>query len=101
MKILERMIQYIYLSDEAIMEKEKKFEAVANRVGGFPPKVRYRTLFGKEKSDVFIWDRVWNSLDEMAAAYGKLHQQPEMAEIRKMPPDFGPALHELYYIMEE
>ena len=97
MKILERMIQYTDAPTDEIMAKEKKFEAVANRVGGFPPKLRYRALVGKEKGNTFVWDRLWNSLTEMEEAYAKLRQQPEMDEIRKLSPDLGSWRREIYY----
>ena len=100
MKILERVIQYPKASVEEVMAKEKAFEKVADRVG-MPRKRRYWAGFGKETFGTFIFDRVWDSLAQMEEMYAKLQQQPEMAEIRKMPPDMGASYHEIYYLIED
>jgi hypothetical protein len=104
MKVLEHVVQSVDFNKttlEEVMAKEKKFEAVADRVGGFPPKLRYFTYYGKDNPYTFFWDRIWNNLAEMEAAYAKLRQQPEMAEIRKMPPEFTPVSQELFIIVED
>jgi hypothetical protein len=100
MKILERMIQYTDASAEDILAKEKLFEAIADRVGGFPPKLKYRALYGKEKGYAYVWDRIWNSMSELEAAYDKLPEK-EMAEVRQMPPNLGPWYRELYVLLED
>ena len=100
MKFLERMTHYTRASDEEIMEKEKRYDALEERLGGFPPKTRFRLVYGSEKSTAFVWERIWDSWDAIYQAYSREFADPEHAKINQSEPDFGPFRRELFYVME-
>lgn len=100
MKFLERMTLYTNASDEEIMEKEKRYDALEEKLGGFPQKTRYRLVLGAEKSTAFIWERIWDSWDAIAETYSREMADPEWAKINQSAPDFGTYKRELYYVLE-
>ena len=101
MRILERMTHYTKASDKEIMVKEKLYDALEARLGGFPPKTRFRLLYGAEKSTAFVWERLWDSWEAISEAYMREFADPEFPKINASPPDFGPYQRELYYVLEE
>jgi hypothetical protein len=71
MIVVERQIQKIYPDKWAELEKiDKKYDGVEGRLG-FPPKKRYRCMFGLHDTDTLIIERQWESLAAMEAAYDK------------------------------
>ena len=103
MKFVERWIQstQTQLSDKEIMEKEKKWDALEEKLGGFPKKRRYKPIFGKEASSTFVWEREWNSLAEMEAASAKYRQTPESAKMMDESPLAEQIHMELYYTLDD
>jgi hypothetical protein len=100
MKLLERMTHYTNASDAEIMEKEKLYDALEEKLGGFPPKTRYRPLYSAEKNPAFIWERIWDSWEAIYEAYSRELEDPEWAKINQTEPDFGSYRRELFYLLE-
>lgn len=87
-----------------LLVEEKKFDALESRLGGFPPKRRYRPLAGTEWGNTFIWEREWESLSARDEAYGRFSKDSEtMAEVKKIMESFSPliedARQELFYVV--
>ena len=71
MKIMERHIGNVRPGKWAELEQiEKKYDAV-ERQWGFPPKRRYRALYGSHSRDVHIVERGWDGMAVMEAALEK------------------------------
>jgi hypothetical protein len=76
MKIMERHIQTIQVGQgEAYRDSEKRWAALEGEIGGFPPKRHYSSIWGEPLGTV-VWQRDWESLAAMEAAYDKMMQSP-------------------------
>ena len=98
MKIMERRFHRVHSGKrQELREVEFKFDAIEERLGGFPAKRRYWCYTGSNDLGTFVWEREWESMAEMEAAYVKLSADPEtkptQVEIASLV-EFGPA--ELY-----
>ena len=68
MKIMERHIGKVRPGMWADLEQiEKRYDAI-ERPWGFPPKRRYRALYGSYSRDVHITEREWDGMAVMEAA---------------------------------
>lgn len=82
MAVLERHIQQVAKGEwEAYREREKKYEALEGRLGGFPAKRHYRALACPHDMDTAVWEREWESFTVAEAAYRKMGQDPETAAL--------------------
>jgi len=70
MKIMERHICRVQSGKWAELETiEKKYDALESQ-WGFPPKRRYRALYGSYSRDYYIIEREWDGMDSREAALG-------------------------------
>jgi hypothetical protein len=77
MVTVDRMVQKIVPGKWAELEEiDKKYTAVEKRLG-FPPKKRYRCIFGGHDANTLIVERQWDSLAAMEAAYEAAFADPE------------------------
>jgi hypothetical protein len=68
MKIMERLICRVRSGKWAELETiEKKYDALESQ-WGFPPKRRYRALYGSYSRDFYITEREWDGMDVREAA---------------------------------
>jgi len=82
MAILERL-SFKVINDQwdAVMAQEKEWEALENKIGGFPMKQRYRAYSSSESIDTFVFEREWESIAAYEAAYMRLFA---MAEVKAL-----------------
>jgi len=73
MAIVERRVQFKVKSEEKYREWEKKWEDVERRLGGYPPKRHMMLLAGADYVGTLVWEREWESVAAMEAAYEKLN----------------------------
>jgi hypothetical protein len=52
-----------------MMEVEKGWLAIEQEIGGFPTKRASQPISGRDGMSVYIWERDWDSLTQMEAAY--------------------------------
>jgi hypothetical protein len=80
MKIVERRIQRLENGKwEEYLARERRFDAIEQRLGGFPPKRYARVIAGADEFGAVVWARNWDSFASMEAAYERLSADPEMA----------------------
>ena len=72
MAILERRVQFKIKSEHAYKEREKVWEDIESRLGGFPAKHHYWLIAGSERSGTMVWEREWESFSAMEAAYNRM-----------------------------
>jgi hypothetical protein len=75
--ILERRVQKGVKEEKAYQEWEQKWQAIEERLGGFPAKRHYYLLSGSDDSGTMVWEREWDSFAAMEAAYDRLFAVPE------------------------
>ena len=79
--ILERMIHRVKNGKfQELKEVEKKWEALEESLGGFPLRRRYWAMYGAHDGGTYVWEREWESLAAMEAAYDKRSADPESAK---------------------
>ena len=79
--ILERMVQKINpLKWGELEELDKQYNALEARFG-FPPKRRYRVLFGNEDTSTLVIEREWESFAAMEAAHMQSMTDPEFERL--------------------
>jgi len=85
MAIMERWIHKVTEQSawETILENEKKWDAIEERLGGFSRKRRYRPIAGAEDSTKFIWEREWESMTALEAGYKQFEGDDEVKELSK------------------
>ena len=59
----------------------KNWDALEQRLGGFPAKHRYSSLASGESSNTFIWEREWESLAVCEATYEKMMADDEAKQL--------------------
>jgi len=85
MRVLERHTQTLEKGGwEIYVAKEKRWEEVEARLGGFPTK-RHYWPFSKWNSTVAVWEREWESFAAMEAAYEKFGGDPESEALGDVP----------------
>ena len=84
MAIIERHIQTLHTSDIDVYKTwEKGFEAADIKAGGFPRKRHFQVVSGRDAQGTVIWEREWESVSAMDAAYAKDADMPEVQELFK------------------
>ena len=84
MAIIERHIQTLHTSDIDVYKTwEKGFEAADIKAGGFPRKRHFQVVSGRDAQGTVIWEREWESVSAMDAAYAKYAGIPEVQELFK------------------
>jgi hypothetical protein len=77
MKIMERHICRVHAGMWAELETvEQKYDALESQ-WGFPPKRRYRALYGGYSREFYITEREWDGMTAREAALGKGFGSPE------------------------
>jgi len=85
MRVLERHTQTLEKGGwETYVAKEKKWEALEKRLGGFPTKRHFRP-FGNWNGTAVVWEREWDSFAAMEAAYEKNIGDPESKALGDVP----------------
>jgi len=64
-----------------VLALEKRWDALEARLGGFPPKRRYRQLFGGLGWSTWVWERQWESVEALSAAVERENADPESAAL--------------------
>ena len=81
MKIMERHIGKVRPGKWAELEQiEQRYDAI-EKPWGFPPKRRYRALYGSYSREFYITEREWDGLAAMEAAVGRGIATPEWLAI--------------------
>lgn len=81
MAILERHVQFKVKSESAYRDWEKAWESVESRIGGFPPKRHYSLIAGGDNMGTMVWEREWESMAVMDAAYTKMFDDSEVERL--------------------
>jgi len=98
MKVMERRTQTLEKGAwDVFWAKEQKWTALENRLGGFPPKRHTRPL--ARFDTIIVWERDWESLAAMEAAYEREGADPETQEVNKLPSGVAGAHFELFMIV--
>jgi hypothetical protein len=97
---LERMIQQIRPDKWAALEElDKKYDAIERGLG-YPPKRRYRMLFGRNTTNTLIIEREWESMAAMETAMMKAMALPEYQALGVEGSDIVPDLTwEIYLVL--
>ena len=86
---------------DELLADEKKWDAVENRLGGFPPKRRYRPIAGVETSDTFVWERDWESFAAAEDAYKRLFEDEEAKALGANSPSLaGDMRSEFFWVLD-
>ena len=84
MAIVERHIQTLHTSDIDVYKTwEKGFDGADIKAGGFPRKRHFMVISGRDAQGTVIWEREWESVSAMEAAYAKYAGMPEVQELLK------------------
>ena len=79
--ILERLVQKINpVKWGELVELDKQYDALEARFG-FPPKRRYRGLFGTEDTSILVIEREWESFAALEAAHMQSMAEPEFDKL--------------------
>jgi len=99
MAILERHVQFKIKNEKTYWEWEKSWEGVESRLGGFPPKRHYSLIAGGDNMGTMVWEREWESMAVMDAAYTKMFGDPEVERLGESGSEIleGERL-EIYYV---
>jgi len=77
MAILERRVQFKVKDADTYRKWEKTWEDIERRLGGFPSKRHYFLIAGAENMGTIVWEREWESMAVMEAAYGTMFTDSE------------------------
>jgi hypothetical protein len=84
MAILERHVGKVLGNRwDEVLTLEKRWDALEARLGGFPPKRRYRMAYGGLGWSTWVWESQWESVEEMSVAYKRLDADPECAALEQ------------------
>jgi hypothetical protein len=85
MKIIERHVQKLGSNQwQAYQEREQKFAAIEERAGSYPRKRYCGTMIGNDLGTI-VWEREWESMAAMEAAYEGLRAAPDFQDAARMP----------------
>jgi hypothetical protein len=101
MAILERHIARV-LNDrwDDLLALEKRWDALEARLGGFPPKRRYRMIYGGLGWSTFVWEREWESRAAAEAASARRSADPEFAALSEEGKDLAENIaNEMYLVL--
>ena len=81
MRVLERRIQLLERGErDTYMAKEKQWQELEERLGGFPSK-RHCVPLSNASGTTVIWEREWESLAAMEDAYTRMGSDPESKKL--------------------
>ena len=81
--VIMRLIQKVANGKwDDLEEIDKKYNVIEEKLG-YPPKKRYRSLFGAYDNNVIIIERQWQSLSKMEKILTKGFLDPELAKLEK------------------
>ena len=81
MRVLERHIHVLERgAQDAYAAKEKRYQAVEERLGGFPSKRHYLPMSDWSGTTI-VWEREWESMAAMEEAYTSLTSDPEAKQL--------------------
>lgn len=99
MKVMERCTQTVEKDGwDVYWSKEKKWETLETRLGGFPTKRHYRPISNRQTT--IVWERDWESFAAMETAYEKQGADPEAQELAKVPSMITSNYFELFIIVK-
>jgi len=81
MAILERHVQFKIKNEKAYWEREKAFQGVESRLGGFPSKRHYSLIAGGDNMGTMVWEREWESMAAMDAAYDRMFNEADVEQL--------------------
>lgn len=85
MRILERHIQTLEKDGrDTYVAKEKQWQALEERLGGFPTKRHFSPLSNWTGTTV-VWEREWESFAAMEEAYERTRADPAKPQLSKVP----------------
>ncbi len=97
MKFMERRVQTLESGKwDVYWSREKRWIALEQRLGVFPPKRHYRPY--SDLSKTVVWERDWEGFAAMEAAYEKEWADPEAQELFGIPSAIVDECIELYVI---
>jgi hypothetical protein len=96
--IMERCMQQVIGSFEAVESIEKEFDALEAKMGNVPAKRRYWAMYGSLPFTTMVWERDWESMAVLEAYNNKTMADPEWAPMfEKAGKVFGESHRELYF----
>lgn len=98
MTILERHVQDVK-NEKVYWEWEKKWAAIESSLGGFPTKRYHQLISGRDKFGTIIWEREWDSLAVLDAAYDKMMKDPEGQSLAGQPDIVSSEHFEVYNVI--
>ena len=99
MPILERHVHTVHDFD-AFWERERKFKAAEDRIGGFPEKHYFSLISGADATGTLVHEREWASFTAAEAAYNKLFAEPGIDALGASGPEIGNTERTEYYFVE-
>lgn len=87
MAILERHVQFKVKNEGTYREWEKSWEELEGRLGGFPAKRHYWLMSGAEAQGTLVWEREWENLATMEAAYDNMFHDAEAERLASTGPE--------------
>jgi hypothetical protein len=88
MRIMERWVQRVRQNRWAsAWEREKAWDALEQRLGGFSPKRRYQVIAGAVDANAFVWEREWESFAALEEAYARLLADPDAQALAHSSPE--------------
>jgi hypothetical protein len=100
MTILERHIHDVR-DVAAYWARERSFQEVEDRLGGFPPKRYYYLFTGRDNTGTMVQEREWESMSAIEAAYDRLFQEPGVMSLGESGPAIGNTERTEYYFVVE
>ncbi|MFN8483268.1 MAG: hypothetical protein U0768_09535 [Anaerolineae bacterium] len=77
MRVLERRVQHKVPSQDKYWAWEKQWEAVEQRLGGYPPKRHYMLVSGRDPLGTMVWKREWESMAALEDGTQRFFDDPE------------------------
>jgi hypothetical protein len=88
MRIMERWVQRVRQNSwTAVWEREKLWDRIETRLGGFAPKRRYQVIAGCADANAFVWEREWESFAALETAYTRLLEDPDARDLARSSPE--------------
>src|SRR5689334_5581530 len=100
MTLLERHVFQV-TNQQAFWERERKFKAVEDRLGGFPPKRYYYLIAGADATGTMVEEREWENMAAMETAYERLFAEPGVMELGDSGPTSGNTERTEFYFTAE
>jgi hypothetical protein len=99
MTILERHVHDVR-DVAAYWERERRFQEVEDRLGGFPAKRYYYLISGRDNTGTMAQEREWESFSAMETAYERLFNEPGINNLAESGPAIGNTERTEFYSVE-